>query len=91
LVSHCDFTNFDKVQSANEHAASIWKNRYEPFGNEATDGLPCGGPAEPEMIAEERLVELASWFQTHIDDFHSYEVDRRLRLRSTAVLLRGLA
>jgi hypothetical protein len=38
------------------------------------------------MIAEERLVELASWFQAHIDDFQPYEVDRRFRLRSSAAL-----
>jgi hypothetical protein len=86
LVSHHDFTNFDKVQSANEHTAPIWENGYETLGNEATDGLPCGGPAEFEMIAEERLVELASWFQAHINNFQSYEVDRRLRLRSSAAL-----
>src|ERR1700736_1703774 len=91
LVSHDDFTNFDEVQSANEHAAAIWKDGYETFGNEATDGLPRGGPAEFEMIAQQRLVEPASWFQTHINNFQSDEVDRRLCLRSTAALFHRLA
>ncbi len=91
LVSHGDFANFDEVQSANEHAAAVWKDSDETLGDEAIDGFPRGGPSEFEIVAEERLVELASRCQTHINDFRTDEVDRRLGLRSTGALCHRLA
>src|SRR5258706_15181783 len=91
LVGHDALADFNEIRAAHKHAASIWGNIDETFGDEPIDSLARGGPSQLEMIAQQRLVEPASRLQAHINDFGPDKVDRCVRLRCLTWLLPDLA